>query len=220
MNRKQFGILIVLLIVLGGAGWLVQQSRNRAAGAGEQGSGRKLLGDSFPMNDVAHISIKQGSNEVNLVKKDDLWRVGERKNYPANFSEISSFLVKAADLKVVQSEDVGASQLPRLQLAVGQGTNSGTVVDLKNKDEKSIKTLTLGKKLMGKSQRPQQLPFGEGEFPEGRYVMVSGNEKQALLIADPLSSVEPKPEEWLDKDFFKIERPKAVAVAYPGTQGT
>jgi hypothetical protein len=49
---------------------------------------------------------------------------------------------------------------------------------------------------------------------------VSGNEKQALLIADPLSSVEPKPEEWLDKDFFKIERPKAVAVAYPGTQGT
>lgn len=219
MNRKQFGILIVLLIVLGGAGWLVQRAHNRAAGAGEQGAGRKLLGESFPINDVAHISIKQGTDEVNLVKEDEVWRVRERKDYPANFSQISEFLMKAADLKVVQTEDVGASQLPRLQLATGQGTNSGTVVELKNKDDKSIRTLVLGKKLMGKSQQAQQFSF-DGEFPEGRYVMVGGNDKQALLIADPLASIEPKIDQWLDKAFFKIERPKAVSVTYAGALGT
>ncbi len=118
MNRKQFVILVVLLIVLGGAGWYVQMKRNLAGSAGGNGTGQKLLGESFPVNDVTHISIKQGAKEVNLVKKDDLWRVRERNDYPANFSEISEFLLKARDLKVIQSEEVGASQLPRLQLAL------------------------------------------------------------------------------------------------------
>src|SRR6185437_1220918 len=125
MNRKQFGILIVLLIVLGGAGWLVKQARDRAAGAGEQGAGQKLVGESFPINEVTHISIRQGANELNLIKKNDLWRVSERYDYPANFSAISDFLLKLRDLKVIQSEVIGASQLPRLQLAPpGSGTNS------------------------------------------------------------------------------------------------
>src|SRR4051812_39325231 len=116
MNRKQFGILLVLLIVLGGAGWLVKQSHDRAAGAGEQGAGQKLVGDSFPINDVAHISIRQGTNELDLVKKNDFWRVSERYDYAANYSAISDFLIKLRDLKVIQSEQVGASQLPHLQL--------------------------------------------------------------------------------------------------------
>ena len=47
MNRKQFGILVVLLIVLGGAGWLVQKSRNREAGAGEAGRGPETAGRQF-----------------------------------------------------------------------------------------------------------------------------------------------------------------------------
>src|SRR5581483_6001575 len=32
---------------------------------------------------------------------------------------------------------------------------------------------------------------------------------------DPLESVQPKPESWLNKDFFKVERPKAIAVTFP-----
>lgn len=217
MNRKQFAILVVLLIVLGGAGWYVQMNRNRDGSAGEKGTGQKLLGESFPVNDVAHISIKQGAKEVNLVKKDDLWRVRERNDYPANFAEISEFLLKARDLKVIQSEEVGASQLPRLELALnGQGTNSGVVLDLKNKDEKSLQTITLGKKHMRKpAQQHQSMQFGNESFPDGRYVMLSANTKNALLISDPLDSIQPEPESWLNKDFFKVERPKAIAVTFP-----
>jgi len=215
MNRKQFAILVVLLIVLGGAGWWVQQSREHAASVGEQGTGQKLMGENFPVNDVATISVKEDGKELNLVKKDDLWRVQERGDYPANFSQISDFLLKLRDLKVVQSEQVGPSQLPRLQLAPpGQGTNSGTVLELKSKDGKSLATLTLGKKHMGKPE-PQQMQFGGGGFSDGRYVLVAGNTGSALLIADPFNTIEAKPEEWLNKDFFKVERPKAVAVTFP-----
>jgi hypothetical protein len=215
MNRKQFGILVVLLIVLGGAAWLVERDHSASSGAGERGAGRSLLGDNFPVNDVAQITIKNDTNEVNLVKKDDLWCVRERGDYPANFSDISGFLLKARDLKVVQVEEVGPSQLGRLQLAPqGQGTNSGVTVDLKDKDGKSIKSLTLGKKHV---KRPQQeaSAFGDEGLADGRYVMVSGETGSALLVADPLASLEPKPESWLNKDFFHIERSKAVSVAFP-----
>jgi hypothetical protein len=216
MNRKQFGILLVLLIVLGGAGLFLRHSHERAANEGEQGTGQKLLGDKFPINDVAELNIKHGANELDLIKKNDTWRVRERADYPANFSQISEFLIKAADLKVIQNEQVGPSQLARLQLESGTGTNAGIILDFKNKDGKSIKTLTLGKKHLGKPTRQQsQFSMGNEGMADGRYVFAGGNTQNALLIADPLNNIEAKPDVWLRKDFFKVERPKSVAVTFP-----
>jgi len=85
MNRKQLGILIVLGAVIGALGLYVSR-RNAASyqSSGEGGAGKKLLPD-FPINDVARIGIKQGTNELNLVRQDDNWTVRERYGYPANF---------------------------------------------------------------------------------------------------------------------------------------
>src|SRR5438105_9322116 len=127
MNRKQLVILLVLVVVLGGAGLVLRQRQSASWQAGNSALGKKLLGD-FPVNDVAHIALKQGTNELNVAKKNDLWAVRERDDYPANYSEISDFLLKARDLKVVQSEKVGASQLPRLALVTSAATNSALVV--------------------------------------------------------------------------------------------
>jgi hypothetical protein len=214
MNRKQFTLLLVLFVVVVVAGLLIYRHNQSSWQTVNQNLGQKLLGD-FPVNDVAHIAIKQGTNELNLVKKDDFWRVQERNNYPANYSEISGFLLKARDLKVVQSEKVGPSQLPRLSLAPGQGTNSPMAVDLKDQKDKTIKSLLLGKKQMKKSDRPS--PYGDfgGEgFAVGRYVKV-GDSSDVLVISDALANIEPKPEQWLDKDFFKIERVRSIAATFP-----
>ena len=35
--------------------------------------------------------------------------------------------------------------------------------------------------------------------------MLAGDSSKALLISDSLDSVQPKPESWLDKDFFKVQ---------------
>ncbi len=214
MNRKQFAILLVTLAVLGGAVWFVQKHQNHDTDTRTGDERGKLLGDNFPINEVAGISIQQGTNAVNLAKPDDLWRVRERNNYPADFSKISGFLIKAVDLKIPETEQVDAADLPRLQLAPGQGMDSGTLLTLKDKDGKTLKALTLGKSHFPKSA--QKSPFGEDQsYPDARYVMLAGDTRNVLLVADPLSEVEPRPEQWLNKDFFKVERPKAVAVAYP-----
>lgn len=215
MNRKQFGILVVLLVVLGGAGLLLQRGKNSESSAGANGAGQKLLGENFPINDVAQISIKGPTNEVNLVRKDDLWRVRERGDYPASFAEITGLLLKARDLKVVQVEQVGPSQLGRFELAAPGQSKAGVVLDLKDKDGKTIKSLTLGKKHVGKPTGAQAAQFGDEGFPNGRYVMLAGKTDSALLIGDLLGDAEPTPGRWLKKDFFHVERPKAIAVTFP-----
>src|SRR5437762_2862970 len=168
MNRKQLVILLVLVVVLGGAGLVLRQRQSASWQAGNSALGKKLLGD-FPVNDVSHIALKQGTNELNLAKKDDLWRVRERNDYPANYSEISDFLLKARDLKIVQSDKVGPSQLARFGLAAGSASNSAMTVELKDQAGKVIHRLFIGKKHMKKSDRPSPYggEMGEEGFPDG-----------------------------------------------------
>src|SRR5690242_18588307 len=139
MNLKQLGILIVAVVVVGVAALIVHNNQGKSWSGSSPEVGKKLLGD-FPVNDVARIAIKDGTNQLNLVKKDDLWRVQERADYPANFQQISEFLLKARDLKIVQTEEIGPSQLGRMGLAQGQGSNAAVVVDFKDQSDKPIRT--------------------------------------------------------------------------------
>lgn len=215
MTRKQLLALLVLVVIVGGAGWWLYRQRGSDWAAGGSLAGERLL-ENFPVNDIASIRIRHDTNEVTLVKKDDLWRVRERGDYPANFSEISALLLKLRDLKIVQEEQVGAAHLPRLQLAEGQGTNSPTVVEFRDAAGNLIRALRLGK-LHTRPRRPTGPDeFGEsGGWPDGRYLIAGNNTNLVLLVADPLSNVEPRPANWLNKDFFRVEKARSLAVTFP-----
>jgi hypothetical protein len=213
MNRKQLLILLGLVVVLGGIGLLISQ-RNRAA---FQGSGRdegKKLFDKFAYNDVAHISIRQGTNEVNLVKKD-VWQVRERYNYPANYSDIRDFLLKLGDLKVSDRAQIGPSQLARLELVPAPGATPPVVVSFMDQGDKSITSLKLGKKQMKKSASPSPMgDMGDEGFPNGRWVQAGAQSNQVALIGETFDNIAPNPEQWLNKDFFKAENIKSLSVTY------
>src|SRR5205823_5418200 len=115
----------------------------------------------------------------------------------------------------VQSEKVGPSQLPRLALAPGVGTNSPLVVDFKNASDKTLKSLLLGKEHMKKSNRPAPMEMGGEEgWPDGRYVKLADSSEVAT-ISDSLSNIKPNADAWLNKDFFKVEKVRSVAVEFP-----
>lgn len=216
MNRKQFFILLALVVVLGAVGLNLYRQNSRSWQSAGQGIGQKLMGD-LPVNDVALIQIKSGTNELNLVKQDNRWRVKERGDYPANFGEISGFLLKAVDLKAAQSEELGPSQLGRFKLLPpGPATNTGVLVELKDASGKLLKSLLLGKPHLHKGQSPS--PMGEGGdegWPDGRYVMVGTGAKTVAVVSDPMSNLEPKPDQWLNKDFIKVEKIRSIAVEFP-----
>jgi hypothetical protein len=216
MNQKQFLTLIILGLAVGGLGLYFYQKNKESFTQSSFQAGQKVI-NNFPINDVAQIRIESRSNEVNVVRGPEIWGVKERWNYPANFSDVSDFLRKVWELKPVQDVEAGKSQYGRLELlnpSEDKSTNAGTLVEFKGTNAATLKTLILGKKVTKESQGGM-FGGGGGEFPVGRYVLVPGNPGKVWLVSETFSSIDPKPEQWLDKDFFKVEKIKSVSVTYP-----
>lgn len=215
MNRKQFIILLLAGVVAGVVALKVVKNNRESFKTADGAQGAKLV-PNFPINEIGQLRIKQSDGEINLVKKDDLWRVKERYDYPANFSELSDLLRKIQDLKTIEDVKVGPSQMGRLELNAPDkgGSNTATLVEFKDAKGATLKSLLLGKKY-SKNTGEDASPMGGGSFPIGRYVMVPDGANKVWLINDPLSSVETKPENWINKDFFKVEKLKSISVTHP-----
>ena len=210
MKRQQFVLLIVALVVLGGAALLLNRRNENSWNKSAEGSGGKILGD-FDVNTVAAILIQQHTNTLTLVRSNETWTVRERGGYPANFSDIADSLTKLADMKAIRTIPVGASQRPKLELGEpATGTNSGTLVELKDASGKALKSVLLGKRYT--KQSGQASPFGDEGFPAGRYVLSLPAGDRVAIVSDALNSLDPKASAWLNKDFFKVEKVKSVAV--------
>ena len=215
MNRKQLTLLLLAGLAIGYVGLRLARQHDAAYRSTDKAQVEKLLGQ-FNLNDVAQVAIKSTAGELTLVKQDALWQVKERAGYPADFASISEFVRKAAELKAARTVKAGPSQYARLELlAPDQGAGSGTLVEFKDAGGKVLKSLLVGKKyLQEATAAPDPSGFGGGGgYPIGRFVMVPGNAQSVALVSDVLSNVEPKPEAWLNKDFFKVEKLRSVAVS-------
>ena len=209
MNRKQLTLLIVLGVVLGGLGYVVYNKKQAGYERGTATeSGQKVLSGvpDSAIRDVAQITLKQGASEVTLAVASGGWTVKERGGYPANFNNISELVNKLRDLKVTRAVEVGPSRLPVLKLTKADGT----LIELKDDKGKSIAALTLGAQQASKVAQ-EDSPMGGGSFPNSRYVMRGDDIKTVALVSDPLN-IETSPENWLNKDWFKVERIKSVSV--------
>lgn len=225
MNRKQFLILVLMLVVLGGAGLALFWQDIAAYRASGAKIGAKLLPD-FKIAEVAQIRLQDAKVEVTLVKKDERWVVRERGDYTANFQGIGDLMVKLVELKVTQAETVGDSLLPRVELvAPAQGGDAkaprqtegvGTLVEFKDKAAKVLASLVLGKKVLKKDPL-NPLPSAQDGVPAGRYVRVTGASERVVVVSDPLNVAEARPGKWLARDFFKVDRIKTLAVGPAGS---
>ena len=215
MNRKQFLILVVALLVLGGAG--IALFWQDIAAYRESGAkiGAKLLPD-LKVADVAQVRLQDAKDAVTMVKKDNAWTVQERAGYPADVQAIADLLVKLVELKVTQVEQVGASLLPRIELVEpGKGEGVGTVIEFKDGAGKPLARVVLGKKVLKKDPL-NPLPAAKDGVPAARYVLRPESQDTVVVVSDPLNSAEAKPGKWLAKDFFKAERIKTLSLGGEG----
>ena len=207
MKAKQLVFVLVLLLVLGAAAlWL--SKRNEASWSSTAThTDAKVI--TFPLNDVAHVTIKGGGAEVNLVKKQEVWTVRERADYPADFQKVSQVIRKLWELKPVQDIKIGPSQLARLQLTEPTAEpTSGTLLELKDSGDKRLSALLLGKNQMRESEQVQM----PGGFPVGRYVMAQDGSNHVSLVSETFADLQTKPEQWLNHDFIRIENAKLIAM--------
>jgi hypothetical protein len=211
MNRKQFLILVVVLLLLGGIGLaLFWQNRDDYRASGSK-IGAKLL-PGLKVADVARIELRDAKAGVTLVRKESHWVVQEREGYPADFKAISDLIIKLSDLKITQADAIGESLLPRVELVVpGKGEGAGTLVELKDAAGKTLSAVVLGRKVL-KKDPGNPLPAAQDGVPAGRYVRVLAD-NQVVVVSDPLNNAEAQPGKWLDRDFAKIDRIKTLTVA-------
>jgi len=215
MNRKQLTVLIVAGLVVCAAAIFISKNKDQSLASSNQRLGEKIV-KNFPLNDVERITVKHGSDQMNLVRKDGRWVVAERADYPANFGNVSEFLRKVWDLKVAQPVRITEKQLARLELT----TQAGTVVEFKDKGGKVLNTLVMGKKHMRESGQAESPFGGGGGYPDGPYIMVGNDVQSVAVVSEPFANVETKPADWVEKEFFKVEKHKSIAVNSPNVTNT
>jgi hypothetical protein len=209
MNRKHFLFVLLALAIIGGAGLVLLRHNKEAWSVREAKMGDPVL-PGFKPNDVAAIHVK-GASDIHIAQANGVWRVRERENYPANYQQIKNCLIKLRDLKVVQAEEVGPSQLARVELdEPGKETGGATLIEFNDAKGKLLSSLRVGKRHL----RPQDpsVPAGLHGLYDGRYVLLPSDPGSVLLISDELAGVSSEPESWLDHEFFKVDHVRAVAL--------
>jgi len=209
MNRRQFLILVAVLIALAAAGagvvwWQRADWRTTSALVGE----RLLPG--LVVSEVERIRVIESGETVTLNRVDGKWQVAERNGYPANLDRIADFLAKLAELKITQLEPLAESQRTRLQLLepkTSPGKDAGTAVELESKDGKSLGRVLLGKRVVMQAQTTA--PTKGSPQPTGRYVVGKGPANMAVIL-DTLQNAEGKPGPWLARDLIRVSNARAM----------
>ncbi|MCW5603091.1 MAG: DUF4340 domain-containing protein [Burkholderiales bacterium] len=222
MNRRQFLILVIVLVVLGGIGAALFWQDIAAYRASGARIGAQLLPD-VKIGEVVRIRLRDATSQTTLVRKEDAWSVEERGNYAASVQEISQMLLKLTDLRVTQSETIGESLLPRVDLLEpARNAESGkpqegvgTLVELADASGKTVAALVLGR-IVKKMDPLNPLPAARDGVPAARYVRMVGVRDNVVVVSDPLSEVEARPGRWLAKNFFKADRIRTLNVAGAG----
>jgi hypothetical protein len=215
MDRKQFILALVALAVLVAAGWGVMKWQRGGYEAADSRVGQKLL-PGFKVDDVAQIEIVEAAGSVTLVRTERGWSVKERGGYPADVGAIRDLLLKLEALKVVQAEGITDALRPRMQLAAPGGgakpEETGTVLELKGRDGKSLARLVLGRKTM----KPVSIPgIPADSVPSGRYVLAASDPQRMSVVNEPFSAVVAKPQNWIARDYLKVERIRSLTVLGP-----
>lgn len=220
MSRKQFLVVVGVMVVLLAAGAGVILSDRSAWTSAESRAGEKAI-PGLKISDVAEIAIRDSSGELHLVRGQTGWSVRERADFPADTDRVAAVLVKLAETKVVQSEPLIESQRARLDLlepnssdAKDKAQGAGTALELKDAKGGVLGRLLLGKKIM---KSPAMASLGHPEADAtGRYLVAGGDDKTVLAVADPLNEAEAKAQDWLVKDLLRVEGAKKISSSQDG----
>lgn len=209
MNARLLRILVVALIVLGGGAlWLVQKER------ADQAPAIATLGDpllkDLPAERIASIGIAEPGATITLRRDGERWVIAERGDFPADFAKVRDFVLAALALKTGQSEPIGPADRTRLRLdepAAKEG--GGTLVTFAGADGKPLARLIVGRNYF---KRMPDDP--EKAKSDGRFVLRPKAADTAIIVADPLSQAAAKSELWIDRKAFAADESVSIDVRH------
>jgi hypothetical protein len=203
LSARVAAILVVLLVVLGGAALVYQRQESTGRPADTATLGKPVLPD-LKVADIAAIRITEPKSTLTLQRKDDGWVIAERENFPADLGKVRDFVLKMIELKIGQSEPIGEKDRARLNLDA-----SGTQLEFLAADGKPLAKLTIGKKYF--KGEPES---SDRALADGRFVQRSGTPATVYIVADPLTQASAKSADWIDRTAFKVEKVKTLEARF------
>ena len=211
MSRNSLLILLVIALLVGVAAILSRpDNKPKAAADGLRAPGTKLLA-GLDASAIATVTITSADGTVTVNRgENDVWSVAERDGYLADASRLSGLVRGMLDLKVLQVEEAGPSQYPRLQLVDPATTDEkisqdqkGTVVRLLDAKKSPLAEITFGKAPQSGAADPMAAMMGGASGPGGKFARVGGEEKAIYLLDQSPFQATGNPTDWVDKKFLQ-----------------
>lgn len=205
MRNKSWAILVAAAILLGGAGWWVAVSRDRAAQA--DFTPKPLFpGLTAKVNDVTGLEIATAKTMFRIERgaTADHWTMPSRQDYPVRADLVRKNILGIAGLETLEPRSDKPEHYNLLQVAepdqyqpVDEAAKSDPgpiLVRLADKDAKSIAAVIIGK----------QRSYPAGGKP-GQLQVRKPGEARAWL-AQGIVELPADPAQWLVKDLIKIDK--------------
>ena len=204
MNPKQLTILAILVAIVGGVYFMVNQKRESSINKEETMKIGERAVENFEVADVDNVLIQVKGQQVSLTKTGENWTVAERENYLADATKVRGLLYSIKDMKIAESRSMrGEAALKALQLLSPDqsgegGSGAGTLV-----------------KISG-GETTRMLVFGSNYDSAGRSGRLTKRTGGGVyVVSTVLRNLETDPAAWLEKDFFKVEKSKKITVTQP-----
>ena len=182
MKIKNLSLLVVVAVVL--IVLAVFSTKSRHAAPPDE-IGKSVL-PNLNINAIRSIEMQKGEKKVTLSYTDNVWKVADLFNYPADFSKVRDHILLLANLKIADREsDYSFNEA------------DVTKVNLLDSQNKSLASLKLGPH--------RQKASGEAgwSMPDGRYISVN-DKPQVYLVTDTLNPFDPNSKEWINSELFNI----------------
>lgn len=212
--KKIIILLVVLVAIIGTA---LVQSKKRTSMLNRSlmsVKARELLFPEFDINGIKKIVIKEDKGETTLVVQNDTWVVQERAGYPVEKEKLQTALLSLKYEKIKGGRRIGKDSWSKVGVnspGNASTTGAGTLVELFDEKGTLMHSLVLGGQVSssGGSNNEQMRMFGG---PAGnRFVRIQG-EDTIWEINDQLPDVVAKPDAWLAKGFFDVQKLKSVEI--------
>lgn len=212
---KKIIILLVVLVAIAGTAYFQSNKRNSRLNRSVMNvKSRELLFPDFDINGIKKIRIKEDKSETTLAVQNDTWVVLERAGYPLEKEKLQTALMSLKYEKIKGSRQIGKDSWGKVGVnSPGNATVSGagTLVELFDDKDALKYSFVLGGQVTssGGSNNDQMQMFGG---PKGdRFIRIQG-EDIIWEISDQLPDLVTKPDAWLAKGFFDVQKLKSVDV--------
>ena len=207
MKAKNLFLLVLALVVLGGAAWW---SQRRPAGHQKSDGPRKLV--TFDVNEADRIAIESIGQTAILARAGTEWTVKNLFGFPADFATIAEHVRRLAGIEglVVRGGEKSLAEF-------------GLTAAATNTQERDLVTVTFfsGAKPVGRVSLGAPRTSGEdgpqGGYPAGQFVRADGG--PVLVAKEFLGGIPRRPQDWIRRSLVAAPRAEVEYVMVHLTNG-